>query len=115
MNFLLNDEIHLKIEPFHDIYLFQTPDTPHRSRRSADHHTERLNNHEKVLWAEQQISRNRVKRDHVEISKLSKLIQKREVLNKYDDPEWEKQWYLVSRNFELGIKFFISVKSFFFK
>lgn len=36
------------IKPFHDIYLFEHASVPHRSKRHAVEHTERLNNHEKV-------------------------------------------------------------------
>lgn len=40
------------IKPFHDIYLFENLNVPHRGKRSAQQHTERLVNHEKVLKIE---------------------------------------------------------------
>ncbi len=71
---------------------------PHKSKRSADHHNQLLNNHEKVLWAEQQVSKNRVKRDNsddekADFDKRSENIAYRSTV--YDDPEWNSQWYLV--------------------
>ena len=72
------------IEPFADIYLFQNPKVPHRSRRSAQLHTDKLKSHEKVLWAEQLVTKLRTKRDFV--------FNERSI----NDPEWENQWYLVS-------------------
>lgn len=36
------------IEPFHDIYLFENLNVPHRGKRHAQEHTDRLLNHEKV-------------------------------------------------------------------
>ena len=69
---------------------------PHRSKRGADHHNELLNNHERVIWAEQQVGKRRVKRDNIELNfdKRSENLAYRSI--SYDDPKWETQWYLVS-------------------
>lgn len=85
------------IKPFHDIYLFENVNVPHRSKRHAQAHTERLAGHEKVLWAEQQVSKLRTKRDNLDEKELE--IEKRAEDKayrsiKYDDPEWTNQWYL---------------------
>ena len=83
------------IKPFHDIYLFENINVPHRSRRSAQGHTDRLLGHEKVLWAEQQIVKQRTKRDHIDELDLEKRAENSAYKStRYDDPEWANQWYL---------------------
>lgn len=37
-----------QIEPFHDVYLFVNNKVPHRAKRGAHAHTEKLKNHESV-------------------------------------------------------------------
>jgi len=86
------------IEPFNDVYLFEHDDVPHRSKRGAHHHTNKLNNHESILWTEQQVSKSRTKRDH-----QSDVVDKRAENMAYrsahfDDPEWANQWYLKNEN-----------------
>jgi hypothetical protein len=111
---------HGPIKPFHDIYLFKNNDVPRRSKRHAKIHTDRLEGHEKVLWAEQQVSKLRTKRDHQQVEEEEGEEQRRKrnldnVLKfdkraeatayrstNYDDPQWSDQWYLVS--FEKNIK-----------
>lgn len=83
------------IEPFHDVYLFVNNKVPHRAKRGAHQHTEKLKNHESILWTEQQVSKSRAKRDH-----NAEVIAKRAAENlvyrsaNFDDPEWANQWYL---------------------
>lgn len=51
----------------------------------------------KVLWAEQQVIRKRSKRDFqpIEVSKFDKRSEMLAYRSaKYDDPEWQSQWYL---------------------
>lgn len=53
----------------------------------------------KVLWAEQQVIKKRTKRDFVDQDQdqyEEKLNDKRAEYRstKYDDPEWNSQWYL---------------------
>lgn len=52
-----------------------------------------------MLWAEQQIIKKRSKRDFVDIKQEARTFDKRaETLayrsTKYDDPQWQDQWYL---------------------
>jgi hypothetical protein len=94
------------IEPFTDIYLFQNPRVPHRSRRSAQVHTDKLNNHEKVLWAEQQVTKLRTKRDMVDLEVENKAYRS----IKYDDPEWNNQWYLVRKPNYFILNFYLKEK-----
>ncbi len=71
---------------------------PSRSKRGADHHNQLLNNHEKIIWAEQQISKRRIKRDHLDtFDKRSENLAYRST--NYDDPEWDSQWYLRDRRY----------------
>ncbi len=55
--------------------------------------TNLLTQHEKVFWAEQQQSRYRTKRDF-----LDKRAQEDRVYRSvsFSDPQWNKEWYLVS-------------------
>ncbi len=55
--------------------------------------TNLLTKHEKVSWAEQQQSRYRIKRDF-----LDRRAQEDRVYRSvsFSDPEWNKEWYLVS-------------------
>ena len=117
-----------KIAPFDDVYLFVNNKVPSRSKRSAERHTEKLKSHEsvsgfefvrklgqgvchnfiidfnfKIRWAEQQVSKRRVKRGYIPLENFEEKAQKRaENLayrsSKYDDPEWQHQWYLVRIN-----------------
>lgn len=84
------------IRPFRDIYLFENTKVARRSKRHAQEHTERLAGHERVLWAEQQVSKLRTKRDHVDdVAKFDKRAENTAYRSiRYDDPEWTKQWYL---------------------
>ena len=51
-----------------------------------------MTTHEKVSWAEQQQSRNRMKRDFID-----KRAQEDRVYRSvaFSDPKWNKEWYLV--------------------
>jgi len=46
---VLNNNSNLQIPPFKDVYLFVHKDVPHRSKRGAHEHTQKLNDHEKVI------------------------------------------------------------------
>ena len=85
------------IKPFHDIYLFENVNMPHRSKRHTQIHTDRLKGHEKILWAEQQVSKLRTKRDNLDVLNFDKRAENSAYRSvKYDDPEWNNQWYLVN-------------------
>jgi proprotein convertase subtilisin/kexin type 1 len=85
------------IQPFHDVYLFEHKEVPHRSKRGAPAHTSKLQKHESILWTEQQVSKSREKRDHVDLfDKRSESIAYRSA--NFDDPEWANQWYLKNDN-----------------
>jgi hypothetical protein len=97
--------------------LFVNDKVPHRAKRGAHEHTEKLKNHESVcemkcflikflnwlylknvylqiLWTEQQVSKARTKRDHNAdvIAKRAENLVYRSA--NFDDPEWSRQWYL---------------------
>lgn len=94
------------IAPFDDIYLFENTKIGHRSKRAAHENTERLANHEKVMWAEQQVSKRRAKRGYIDrrdfpadVLSQSESKEKRQEDEayrtvRYDDPQWRNQWYL---------------------
>lgn len=67
-----------------------------------------MSKHEKVSWAEQQRSQNRVKRDFID-----KRAQEERAYRSvsFSDPKWGKEWYLVSRN--TNIKFLFNIISIF--
>ena len=54
----------------------------------------------KILWAQQQVSKLRVKRDMLDATEEDKFSKRAENLAyrsvSYDDPKWADQWYLVS-------------------
>ncbi|XP_077988811.1 neuroendocrine convertase 1-like isoform X2 [Glandiceps talaboti] len=72
-----------KVGGLQDYFVFSHREIAKRSKRSAHHHTKRLEKDQRVHWVEQQIVRTRVKRD---------LVEKDAV--KFNDDEWPKQWYL---------------------
>ena len=79
---------------------------PRRSKRATQDFTDLLTKHEKVNWAEQQQTRNRVKRDLID-----KRAQEERVYRSlsFSDPKWSKEWYLVSTShtiFDYLIKYF---------
>lgn len=88
---------HGLVEPFDNIYMFTKHNIPHRSKRAAEEHTQTLNDHEHVEWAEQQITKNRVKRDYVDSSSASASNSAGETPFSIDDPKWNHQWYLVEK------------------
>lgn len=91
------------ISPFDDIYLFEHLEVPSRSKRSADHHNNLLNEHEKVVWAEQQVGKYRTKRDHVEMIKDKRSENLAYRQTNYDDPEFTSQWYLRDKRYDTNI------------
>lgn len=89
---------HGLVEPFDNVYMFTKHTIPHRSKRAAEEHTQTLNEHDDVEWAEQQITRNRVKRDFVDSSSSgSSASSGGETPFSIDDPKWNHQWYLVEK------------------
>lgn len=93
---------------FDNYYLFINPTVPRRSKRATNDFTNLLSKHEKVSWAEQQRSQNRVKRDFID-----KRAQEERAYRSvsFSDPKWGKEWYLVSRN--TNIKFLFNIISIF--
>nr|AAB06591.1 prohormone convertase 1 [Aplysia californica] len=100
-----------------DHYVLRRSDTPHRSRRSAHHHTRKLSEDERVAFVEQQQQKRRVKRGLVEDRELHDRELAREIAaggGELHDPELIHEWYLnptgseVSRSDEvradLGVK-----------
>uniref|UniRef100_A0A0B7ABT3 P/Homo B domain-containing protein n=2 Tax=Arion vulgaris TaxID=1028688 RepID=A0A0B7ABT3_9EUPU len=80
------------LEDIPDHYLLERSDTPHRSRRSADHHTQKLTDDERVVFVEQQQHKTRVKRETVR----DIITHDREL----DDPEFKREWYLNQEDLE---------------
>ncbi|KAK2567984.1 Neuroendocrine convertase 1 [Acropora cervicornis] len=64
-------------------YMFKHNSHPRRSRRAAEDLTTDLYEHPNVIWADQQIIKRRVKR---------------EFNPHFDDPDYNKQWYLHNTN-----------------
>lgn len=64
-------------------YMFKHNSHPRRSRRAAEDLTTDLYEHPDVIWADQQIIKRRVKR---------------EFNPHFDDPDYNKQWYLHNTN-----------------
>jgi proprotein convertase subtilisin/kexin type 1 len=100
------------VAPFKNVYLFIQSSTPHRSKRSASHHTQTLLNHERVRWAEQQVSKYREKRgaiknnreednssnsDTLFMTKRAQNLAYRET--NYSDPQFNSQWYLKDKKY----------------
>nr|XP_011450807.2 neuroendocrine convertase 1-like isoform X1 [Crassostrea gigas] len=84
-------EIVKEIKPFENHYLLRHRDVPIRSKRSAHHHTRRLEKDGRVRWADQQVEKIRRKRgiistDDIETRAYTDLH--------FNDPLWNKEWYL---------------------
>jgi len=81
-----------KVEPIGTLegfYHLEHAEEPHRSRRSAEGRTERLMQDPKVIWAEQQHEKIRVKRGHFHDRMIA-----RGIVPRFTDPLWDAQWYL---------------------
>lgn len=78
-------EIVRKLRAFEDHYVLKHNAVPHRSKRSADEHTQKLEQDLRVQWAEQQTARSRVKRG---------FGKKKPSDEKFNDELWPQEWYL---------------------
>ncbi len=76
---------------------------PRRTKRHAIRYTEQLKNDNRVVWAEQQIARVRVKRDLIKINnkyRSSDPLERGKKLplphedRSFNDELWTRQWYL---------------------
>lgn len=81
-----------QLRGFPDTYLLRKPNHERRSKRAAQHITKRLVDDERVLWAEQQVVRDRVKRDHGD--RQPPWMRNRWETFRFNDPLWTHQWYL---------------------
>ncbi|XP_060062546.1 neuroendocrine convertase 1-like [Ylistrum balloti] len=91
-------EILKELKPFNDHYLLTHAEVPSRSKRSADHHTLRLQTDERVHWTEQQVAKSRTKRDIVE----ERTREERQYVSmEFNDPLWAKQWYIKDKAHDL--------------
>ncbi|OWF56741.1 neuroendocrine convertase 1-like [Mizuhopecten yessoensis] len=80
-----------ELKPFDNHYLLTHSEVPSRSKRSADHHTRRLQTDNRVHWAEQQVTKTRTKRDLFE----KRVDEERSYIRlDFNDPLWPKQWYM---------------------
>lgn len=90
-----------KVEPIGTLegfYHLEHAELPHRSRRSANERTERLTQDPKVIWAEQQHEKIRVKRGHFHDRMVA-----RGILPRFTDPLWDGQWYLDDKRADLDL------------
>lgn len=87
-----------------DHYILKREDVPHRSKRSADHHTKRLVDDQRVSFVEQQHEKIRIKRGFLPVpvegdspaQRWSRDLA-REIVKKdghLDDPNFFDEWYL---------------------
>lgn len=81
-----------------DFYVLLRDDVPTRSKRSAHHHTRRLTEDSEVIWAEQQVSKSRVKRE----VKASYIRSDGTV--GFNDPMYNSQWYLHGKQDEHQVR-----------
>ncbi|XP_059159938.1 neuroendocrine convertase 1-like isoform X2 [Physella acuta] len=82
-----------------DHYILERNDVPHRSRRSASHHTKRLVEDVRVVFVEQQQQKTRVKRDLVDRELVRDIVTNGGQLN---DPRYSDEWYLLPDVSEYG-------------
>uniref|UniRef100_T1JDD6 furin n=1 Tax=Strigamia maritima TaxID=126957 RepID=T1JDD6_STRMM len=75
-----------QIDNFKNVYFMEKSDHPQRSKRDASHLTKRLTDDVRVVWAEQQYAKKRVKRRVLDVSAQEEHF--------FDDPLWPHQWYL---------------------
>ncbi|OXA64410.1 Neuroendocrine convertase 1 [Folsomia candida] len=97
-----------ELKEFPGVYLMRNSNHPRKHKRSARELTQQLQNYPQVVWADQQFSKFRVKRDPLD---LIHLVQNFKVdnffrqnnlnifgnlgtNNRFQDPLWEKQWYM---------------------
>ncbi|GFS25221.1 prohormone convertase 1 [Elysia marginata] len=99
-----------------DHYILKRSDVPHRSKRSAHHHTRRLEDDTRVSFVEQQHEKVRVKRGYLPINARDTSTERwsrdvaREIVKKdarLDDPSFNHEWYINpgetnKRDFELA-------------
>lgn len=83
-----------ELKGFPDTYLMRKIDHPQRSRRNAIHLTKRLSDDNRVQWAEQQISKRRVKRDLLQAIRKDLNTRNRNENHRFNDYLWPDQWYL---------------------
>ncbi|GFU97877.1 SCAN domain-containing protein 3 [Trichonephila clavipes] len=82
-----------ELKGFPNTYLMRKNDHPQRSRRNALHLTKRLADDNRVEWAEQQIAKNREKREFSDVTPdfIRKTTQEN---TRFNDFLWPDQWYL---------------------
>ena len=71
-------------------FKFVHDQTPSRHKRSAEHHTQPLQDHPRVEWAKQQTLLFRYKRGFEALDRFARAEQNRRYFN---DPEWNNEWY----------------------
>ncbi|XP_076350282.1 neuroendocrine convertase 1-like [Tachypleus tridentatus] len=69
-------------------------DHPRRSKRHASHLTKRLSDDKRVIWAEQQIAKERVKRNLFRTRRNQNYLTADENEHRFEDDLWGHQWYL---------------------
>ncbi|XP_047121260.1 neuroendocrine convertase 1-like [Schistocerca piceifrons] len=71
---------------FPDTYRMLRHDHPPTQKRASHTMTQRLAADARVLWAEQQFSKSRVKREDLPVPKQSEML--------FNDELWDQEWYL---------------------
>ncbi len=91
---------------FDETFLIRKESHPRRTKRHAIQYTEQLKNDNRVVWAEQQIARVRVKRDLIKIDNKRLKHRSSDPLERgkklplphedrsFNDELWTRQWYL---------------------
>ncbi|XP_078355077.1 PC3-like endoprotease variant B [Oculina patagonica] len=79
---------HGKIMPGY--FKFVHEKTESRQKRSAEHHTQPLLDHPRVLWAKQQTLLFRYKRGFEAVDRVARAEKNRRF---FSDPKWNDQWY----------------------
>ncbi|XP_067144653.1 neuroendocrine convertase 1-like [Centruroides vittatus] len=84
-----------ELKGFKDTYMMRRIDHPQRSRRNSAVLTKRLSDDRRVIWAEQQVVKPRVKRGVIRTKRANHgFLYKDNCSNKFKDPFWSHQWYL---------------------
>nr|WBW70068.1 venom protein [Lampona murina] len=90
-----------QLKGFENTYVMRKLNHPERSRRNSGHLTKRLSQDIRVEWAEQQVTKTRVKRDSGSASTVNFLRETTKQNQRFNDFLWPDQWYLHdTRNLE---------------
>lgn len=95
-----------KLLGFDDTYILRKRNEPKRSKRDLSHLTRKLNNDDRVDWAEQQFGKIREKRDYNNVTANSNSSSNNTWVsqnNRFSDPLWQKEWYLLDTRTDMSL------------